>query len=134
MLRGATALLGAWVAQRTVRHLALTADRSHGSTPKGASTHGPLDSPGSTSARAPLGATAVKVPIAASVARSSVRATTGGRSRRAHSAALREEALSWAEALSAAGERICDLGLEDEGIACYEVAGDLLAVAGEFDR
>lgn len=51
----------------------------------------------------------------------------------AGSAARRAEALAWAEAISAAGERIeDDLGFEEEAICCYIVAGRLLERAGEY--
>lgn len=50
----------------------------------------------------------------------------------AASAASREEAFQWAEAISKAGEQLSGLGYEDEALGCYKIAGDLLARAGEF--
>lgn len=109
-----------------------TATSSRGSTPKGTASSGPLPAPASTSERVTAGRSRDTEPGAANAVLTFVDFLTDDPCGPVRSAELAEEAFRWAEAVSAAGERIVNLGFEDEGIGCYVIAGRLLERAGEF--
>lgn len=46
----------------------------------------------------------------------------------------RASTFAWAEAISAAGSRLCDEGHEDEALACFVVAGKLLEKVEAWGR
>jgi hypothetical protein len=91
----------------------------------------PRGAAGSTSATTRAGSTGGPLPTSARVAaHSSTSALTEAPLPPARCAEQRAEALAWAEALSCAGEAICEVGFEDEALRCFVVAGCLLERAG----
>lgn len=123
------ALAATSTAVRRLHRLAASA----GSTPPaGSGTHGPLTATrGSTSATATAGNSSATDPSSAgAAARSYATMMADMPFPPAPSAELREQALAWAEAISATGEALLRLDFDEEALGCLEVAGALLERAG----